>query len=326
MGIWWAACLFAAVAAIGQNAPAAPEPNSGSEIAPSTNVFPPTPPVVKSPVELFRELLAASGAERKQLLADRSIESRQRIVAKVREYESLKPDEREIRLQVTELRYYLRPLMGQTSTERFDALRAIPDEKRALLESRLQEWDLLPESVRRELLDNEAAIAYFTEIESATEEQRRRTLENMSPARRQKLEMGLVYWRQMPEGQRRTILSRFNRFFELTPGERQRALATLSEAERQQIEKTLHAFGSLPSAQRAQCIRSFEKFASLSLEDRQLFLKNAEKWKVMTPEQRQSWRDLVSKLNIPPPLPPTGSIPPLPRNKKPGAQQLPPPP
>jgi len=282
----------------------------------TTNALSPPVPVAKSPIEVFRSLLAADSAERKRLLEDRSPESRRSILAKIREYEALRPDERELRLQATELRFYLRPLMGQPPQERADGLRTIPADKRALIETRLQEWDQLPAKVRQELLDNEAAINYFTEVESASEEQKRRLLDSMSPARREKLETGMIYWRQLSENQRRTILSRFNQFFELTPGERQRALATLSEPERRQIEKTLRAFGSLPSGQRAECIRSFEKFTSLNLEERQLFLKNAEKWKVMTPEQRQSWRDLVENLSQHPPLPPEGGLPPLPGNKK----------
>ena len=51
----------------------------------------------------------------------------------------------------------------------------------------------------------------------------------------------------------------------------------------------------MPPDQRAQCIRSFEKFASLSLAERQQFLKNAERWKLMSPSERQAWRELVNQ-------------------------------
>jgi hypothetical protein len=66
----------------------------------------------------------------------------------------------------------------------------------------------------------------------------------------------------------------------------------------------------LPPDQRAQCIRGFEKFAGLSLADRQQFLKSAERWQLMTPKERQAWRDLVNKLPPFPPMPP--DVPPLP--------------
>src|SRR5260370_993755 len=48
----------------------------------------------KSPVAVFRELLNMEPAERTKALANRSEETRKRILAKIREYQSLKPDER----------------------------------------------------------------------------------------------------------------------------------------------------------------------------------------------------------------------------------------
>src|SRR5205823_9681934 len=96
---------------------------------------------------------------------------------------------------------------------------------------------------------------------------------------------------------------------ELTPQEKERALNTISEPERKQMEKTLRSFGQLTQAQRARCIRSFEKFAGLSIEERNQFLKNADRWKLMTPDQRQAWREVVSKI---PMLPIGFDRPPLP--------------
>ena len=99
--------------------------------------------------------------------------------------------------------------------------------------------------------------------------------------------------------------------------EKEKALKTLSEPERQQIEKTLQTFGNLGPEQRARCISSFAKFASLSLEERQQFLKNAERWKLMPPSERQAWRQLVREL--PPPLPPRlpPPLPPLMQSRSP---------
>src|SRR4051794_8506284 len=56
----------------------------------------PEPPAApKSPIEFFRELLAMELADRHTALADRSPENRKLILAKVRQYESLNPDQRE---------------------------------------------------------------------------------------------------------------------------------------------------------------------------------------------------------------------------------------
>jgi len=249
-----------------------------------------------------------NAVERKQALTNRPPESQKFILAKVREYAALDPDRRELRLQVTELRWYMLPVLTAPMTNRAALLAMVPVRSRQSVEDRLQEWDKLPSDVQKELLANEATIRYFTEIEGLTDEQRRKTLEDMTPARREKLQAGIEQWNGMSEGQRRKMISRFNQFFDLTAEDKEKALRTLSAPERQQIEKTLKTFASLPPDQRARCVRAIEKYTSLSLEERQQFLKNAERWKLLTPSQRQAWRDLVTKL--PPPLPPV--LPPLP--------------
>jgi hypothetical protein len=270
----------------------------------------------KSPVELFRQLLAMTPAEQKEFLANRSPEHQNRILAKVREYESLRPNQRELRLRATELRWYLLPLLEAPSTNRPALLAAVPPDVRKLVEDRLREWDKLPPDARKELLDNEATLSYFTQIESSSEEQKQALLQNISPARRRKLEAGIAQWRALPEAHRRKMFDRFNQFFDLTPKEKEKALVTLSEAERQQMEKTLRRFNHLPPDHRAACIQAFARFTSMSLPERQQFLKNAEKWRFMSPDERQNWRDLVQMLTEVemPPLPPglTPSQPPLP--------------
>lgn len=304
------ACLAASSAA-GQ-APVVPSvpgaPNSGL----GTNV--PPLPSLKSPVDIFRELFAMAPSERKQALASRPPEMQKQIFAKIREYESLNANERELRLRSTDLRYYLLPLMETPATNRTAQLALIPSHTRGLVSNRIAAWDQLSPEVQRGLLDNEATLRFFSESAARDEQQQWRSLENISPARREKLEAGLARWRALSPEERRNVFSRFEQFFELNARERQAALRTLSEAERQQIERTLASFGKLPSAQRAECIRSLRRYAELSLEERQQFLKNAERWKLMTPEQRQSWRDLVARLSSLPPLPPgiASSFPPLP--------------
>ena len=269
---------------------------------------PPPLPMSQSPISFFRELLAMSGAERKQALTNRSPEGRKLILAKVREYESLPPDERELRLRVTELRWYLLPLMTSPATNRPAELAMIPGANRKLVEDRLQEWDKLPPDVQKELLANQATITYLAEIEGRTPEQRRQMLQSIPPARRELLQSGINRWGSMPEDQRRKMLERFKGFFDLSAQEKQKALNTLSAPERRQIEQTLRTFGSLPPDQRSQVIRSFGKFAGLSLAERQQFLKSAERWKLLSPAERQAWREVVRRL--PPPEPP--DLPPMP--------------
>ena len=261
---------------------AAPSPGTGAPLQ------------SRSPIMLFRELLTMDLAHRQKTLADRSPEKRRLILAKVREYESLRPDVRELRLRVTELRWYLWPLMNLTPTNRSAQLEHIPPNYRPLVEDRLREWDRLAPDVQKQLLENEATIRYFTELRDSPGYR----TNTISAARRDKLERGIRQWQALSEVERRQIASRFNQFFGLKPEEKDKALETLSEPERAQIEKTLRSFGQLPPSQRIACIRSFEKFASLSLEERQQFLKNAERWKLMTPDERQAWRELVKSMPL----------------------------
>ena len=275
---------------------------------------PPLPPaaMLKSPVASFHELLAMNPVERKQFLASRSEENQKRILEKLGEYQSLPPNERELRLRATELQWYLKQLMNLPATNRTSLLAMMSPEDRKLVEYRLQQWDLLPPPLQKELLDNEMMLRYLTRIESGTEEEKQKILAEISPDQRAKLEAGIDKWRILSEEQRQQKLARFKLFFELTPREKERALNTLSGAERQQIETTLAAYEKLPLRERAACIRSFGKFAAMNLAERQEFLKNAERWSAMSPGERQAWRNLVAKLQSYPPLPPGFGQPPLP--------------
>ena len=278
------AILAVAVSAQAQTNPPMPAPVPGKFSAAATNLLPPMP-AVQSPVTYFRQLLMMSPAERNTSLASRTPEARARILAKVREYKALNPDEREVRLGATELRWYLTPLMKLAPADRPGMLAQVPAELLPLVNSRLLQWDALPPSLKDEFLANEKTLHYLTQtsVPSAT---------NLQPDK---------------------LAGQFGRFFELTPKEKQDLLGMLSATERAQMEKTLQTFEQLPLQQRAQCVRNYAKFAGMSGAERAEFLKNAESWSKMSPQERQAWRDLVANVPlwppgpavIPPPLPPT---------------------
>lgn len=282
--------------------------------------MPPVPLGPRSLVTFFRELLAMDEAKRVLALSMYLPEQQARILAKVHEYESYDPNERELRLRVTELCWYLRPLMTTPASHRAEQLAMIPEPNRSLLAKRLAEWDKLPAQVQKELLGLESTLPYIAEISGRSPVQRQQILNNMSSALRGRLEKGLQKWDAMSEGQRQRTLSRFNQYFKLSRAEKEKTLMTLSEPERQQIEKTLQTFGNLSEQQRAWCLRSFEKFASLSPEERQEFLESAERWKLMPPSEREAWRQLVTV--VPPPLPPKPPPPPPPRPPPPATPAL----
>jgi hypothetical protein len=250
----------------------------------ATNTLPslPAPPVRQSPVDFFRRLLMMSGVERHQALADRPPEVRARIMAKLREYEALGPDECELRLRATELRWYLMPLLKLPPDSREASLEMVPADLRELAKSRLTQWDLLPPDLQQEFLANDKTRSYFALA--------------ASPAAT-----------NAPE---QKIAGQFQQFLDFTPAEQDKLLRTLSETERAKMEATLKTFHELPPEQRFQCQRNFAKFAGMSGPDRAEFLKNAESWAQMSPEERQTWRDLVAHVPLWPPLP--SIIPPMP--------------
>jgi hypothetical protein len=261
----------------------------------------------RSPVELFRQLLAMAPDERGIFLTNKPPEIRARILAKVGEYEALNPDDRELRLRATELRWYLEPLLREPPTNREARLAQVPDDLRKLVQNRLDEWMILPPPLQQEFLDNERTLEYFTQLDP-----RKTALAITEPGGHPALsEDDQARWNALSEIQRRQVAAQFNQFFELTPDEKQKTLNTLSDAERAQMEITLRSFDKLPPDQRAECVNAFAKFASMGAPERAEFLKNAARWSEMSPAERKAWRDLV--VNVPqwPPLPP-GFLPPAP--------------
>ena len=272
-----AALVHSAFGQTSANPPTVHGPKTGP-----TNGAPLPLPLAKSPVESFRELLVMPTAERAKGLTVYPPEIRNRILEKIAEYQSLEPEECELRLLVTELRWYLLPLLELPATNRAAPLALIPPAMRKLVEPRLQQWTLLPPPLRQMLLTNEQAMGYYLiRVDNPA---------NQAPA--------------LTEEQRRRLSETFRRLTELTPTEKDRVLSKLSDAEHRQMEKTLDAFEKLPPDQRVRCIRSFSKFAALSADDQREFLKNAERWSQMPPAERQVWRELVSMAHILPPLPP----------------------
>ena len=271
-------------------------------------------PPAGSPIDFFREVLNRHGAERLEFLKDRTPASQKLILDKVHEYELLSPEQRELRLRVTELHYYLLPLMTIPATNRTVLLGLIAPETRKLVEDRLEQWDKLSPESQKDLLQNEAVLGKLTELVGTSPAQQKQLVDSMTDAQKAELEAGIRKWQGLSAEQRNNTVRRFKEFFELTQGEKEHALATLSEAERHQLEGTLASFEKLTPFQRAKCVRSFEKFASLSPQERQQFLKSAEVWNRMTPSQRQLWRDLVYDLSHQPPLPDALTQPPRPRS------------
>jgi hypothetical protein len=289
---------------------AADQPSLGAPTAvPSGHGLPPAPPNIPSPVEQFRRLIAMSPAERTEALMKKPEIQREYIQAKINEYQGLRPDERELRLRLVQLHWYLAPLLRMPSSNRADQLKGIPPPDRQIIQDRLAQWDRLGEETRAQILEHEPTMQYLIRFSASTAAERKAAQRSLPAPARLQLEERLRRWKEMSPGSQRKMLTYFQEFFDLPLKEKSRTLNVLSEAERTQMEETLLAFERLPAGQRRLCIESFHRFAAMSPAERAQFLKNAERWQAMTPTERDNWRKIVAQL---PPLPPRYGEPPFP--------------
>lgn len=263
----------------------------------------PVPPARKAPTELFRELLATTPAERAAFLASRPPAARELIAAKLLEFEVLPPDQRELRLRVAELQFYLSRLLRTTNEARTRLLSGTPTEVRPLLLERLQAWDALPEDRRQEVLDSEQSLSFFVRLQVTDPAALTNALRQVPAAQRATVEAQLARWQSLTPEQRVRNTDDFRHFFELRPGEQEKVLRMISSVERKQMERTLARFNQLPPDQRERAVRGFGRFLAMSANDRADFLQNAAKWQGMTPTEREAWRRVVERATHPTPLP-----------------------
>ncbi len=258
---------------------------------------------VKSPVAIFRDLLAMSPAQRREAIALRPPDIQKRILEKLNEYELLPRDLSDLKLRETELRWFLRPMMDVPRENRAALLARVPQELRAQVEERLQMWDLLPPEVQERWKDNDLIASYFAQAGTVTTE----LLAQVPAEKRDEIEKEFEHWKTLSTDERQKALAGFKQFFELTPGQKEKTLDTVSDDERQQMQETLKSYEKLTPQQRVKCLNSFQKLALMSAAERQQFLKYAERWREMSPEEREKWRHLVT---ITPLLPPEDTQPP----------------
>lgn len=274
--------------------------------AEQTNVAIITPPLPLSPVQTFRTLLATNTSGRAQWLALRIPAQRQYLDDKLKEYEAMSAAEREERLQTLQLRWYLPQLMKMNRAERTRQLVQIPLPDRALVEAKLETWDILPPSLRSDILTNQVALSVFLPSAQSGNDS---VLRSLSAERREELQRQFEDLNNLPADRREQIFAHFRNFFELEPGEKNKALEKLAPTERQQMQRTLATFGGLDKDQREMAMEGFKKFAELNASERAAFLQTVERWQKMTEAERERWRQVVRRLQearaklSPPPMP-----------------------
>lgn len=274
---------------------------------------PPVPPPVpmqttlqKSPVELFRELLAMNADEREKKLASRPAGNRTAILAKLREYEAMEQGEREIRLQVTQLRWDLLRMVNLSAEERSNLMLQLPDREREPLKARLAEWDTLPVAVQSEVLDYEKNLekSRAAKFVPATNSVADTGAPPMPPVIPNGTAQVFEHFRKLPMAERQQVAVSCRHFFELTEEEKQKTLGLIPAQSRVEASKALKNLSNLRPDQREKYFEAFQKFSEMSDGERREFVNNFVRWKNLTEEERRAWRNVVRKLEPLPPMPP----------------------
>jgi hypothetical protein len=284
--------------------------HAGAQQAPIQAPGLPFPPVPQSPVALFRMLLATNEEGRTQWIAKWKPGQRQYLESKVAEFTKLGADEREMRLQTLELRWYLPQLMTMTPAERKARLTSIPQPQRSMLEAKLATWDIQLPDIQKDLLDNVPVVSRVLFPSPGSSENAWRGL---PPERQEELRRQFENLNALPEERRERVLAHFKLYFEFTPAEKSKALQRLTIAQRAQMQKTLAPFEILPPPLREKALTGVQKFAELSPADRAAFLQSAAHWEKMSEAEREKWRQRAAQVQKaresfpPPPMPPTAS-------------------
>lgn len=257
-------------------------------------------PTSVSPVEKFRKILAMTPAERDKFLTIYPPETRDRILEKVQQYQLLPPDFRELRLRVTELRWYLLPLLKTPATNRAERLSRIPEPYRKMVAARLQEWDIWPPTLKEEVLKYEGPFHYFV---SQGVVKNKIEAEDLPRGERPEMQQKLAQFLALPAGQRQQLYASFQHYFDLSEEEKQDLLDTLSLQERQETKKALGPIEKWSKTQQDKYFAALRQFGNMSKEERERFMIDAAKWQKMSPEERQACRDVVKQMADSPPLP-----------------------
>lgn len=303
-------CLAAFGMHLAQGAPP-PEPASSGSPGNVPAVAAPAP-LSQSRAAYFRELLALSPTQRELELQKRPESKRDQVRRKVDEYLSLPAAERDRRLLALEIHEHLMPLLAMPLPARASALAGVPVPLQSMIEQRLALWDRLPADTQRLCLEHPTTLDIFSNPGGPAPS----TATNMAdlpPSKRQEMERQLAAWNSIPTDRRNAIADEVQRFLRLSPSEQDRTLNKIGESERERIQRLVQSLEKLPPVERDLCLASLRRFAQMTAAERSTFLRNAERWQAMSPEERRAWQSLVTTLPASLPVPSTNRpAPPLP--------------
>ena len=262
---------------------------------------PPLPSIADSPVRFLARMLAASELERERMLRSHTAESQAFWLRKIGQYEIFSEAERQERLQISQLHWYLALLIRVPPEQRARRLLDIPRLDRHIVERRLKQWDELSEQLRDDILANIKVLQYFARLASQLPKERESLVEGSQDLAAAGKELS-ASWQQLPLERRREMFNAYVQFYQM-PASRQEA--TLQKVPfppvRRELQDRLTELDRLPQEERRQLIGSLKTFAQMTPEEQARFHRNAARWRTMAPQEREFWMRYVKGL---PPLPP----------------------
>ena len=259
---------------------------------------PPTPPPVVNPVRRFQELWKLDAGGREAALTGKTEWQQRYLRERLAEFDTLAPTEREVRLRLMELRYYLLMLVRTPPDQRTERLKEVPAKDRDLLAERLQDWERLPANQQKELIENETMLSHLSWFETGSAEQREASLRAWSPQTRQEFEADLYRWRGLQQAERERMTRNFNRFFDLSNRQKQEStLDRVSEADRANVSVPWPRLNNcldrpVQVPRGAQSVRWNDGGRTIPVS-----LQNAARWQSMSPEEKRVWRQVATHIN-----------------------------
>ena len=262
---------------------------------------PPLPTVAESPVRFLDRLLSATPEGRDSMLEHHSEKSRTYWRGKIAEYMEYSESERENRLRLSNLHWYLALLIRVEPENRLRHLMQIPEFDRRLVERRLEQWDLLQESLRKDILENIKVLQYVARLQGSAPGERASLLEGARDSAHPVNDQTLS-WQQLSVERRQEMYRAYLKFCQLPTDRQQATLAKVPfPPVRRELRRQIELLSGLSSEERRRCLESLEAFAGMTPEAQARFLRSAERWRVMGMDERSFWISYVKRL---PPLPP----------------------
>jgi hypothetical protein len=274
---------------------------------------PALPQVKDSPIEHLRHLLNADREKLASMLEQHSSSTRAFWERKLAEYTALEKQERDRRLRDAQRHWYLMLLLRSEPAERESKLLNIPAPDRALIATRIRDWEALSADLQRDVMTYLPALRYFGRLVSMNSRARKQALEHAQRAGNDLTDMPKG-WEQLDPGYRSSMFRAYQQFFVLEKQERSQVLVNIPTPQRQTLQARLEKLEGMAPEVRRKCLEALQTYAEMTPEERTLFQVTAARWKKMHPSEHSIWKKLVRRV---PPMPPVRvrSSPPVPSRK-----------